>query len=116
NQHIRQLAAVEARSLVGKFWGKDNAPSQIPDNVKAQIRESVLQSATQDSSSVVRHSAARLAAAIARVDLPQGHWLELPNITLQASASQKVDDRECGTYLLYTLLETLADVVVDRWR
>ena len=116
NQHIRQLAAVESRSLVGKFWGRDNAQSQIPDNVKVQIRESLLQSATQDSVPVVRHSAARLAATVARIDLPQGFWLDLPNITIQAAASSNVDERECGTYLLFTLLETLADIVADRWR
>ncbi|TGZ78217.1 putative importin beta-4 subunit [Ascodesmis nigricans] len=116
NEHVRQLAAVEARSLVPKFWGKDNAPSKIPDDVKSQIRDSLLQSSTQDASSVVRHSAARVVATIAKIDLPQGSWLDLTTIVSQAAQSEKPEDREVGTYLIYTMLETLAEIVSDRWR
>ncbi|KAI5778145.1 armadillo-type protein [Geopyxis carbonaria] len=116
DHRVRQLAAVEARSLIAKFWGKDNARPKITDDVKAQIRESLLVSATQDDSPIVRHSAARVVAGIARIDLPGGAWQNLPSIVTQAASSDKVGDREVGTYLLYTLLETLADVVADKWR
>lgn len=117
NQHLRQLAAVEARSLVPKYWGhKNNAASKIGDDVKAHIKESLLQSATQDSAPIVRHSAARVVSAIAKIELPAGLWLDLPGILTQAAGSAKVDDREVATYILYTLLDSLEDDIASRWR
>lgn len=112
--NVRQLAAVEARSLIAKFWGRNNSASKISDDVKAQIRDSLLQSASQDSASSVRHSAARVIAAIAKIDLPQGVWTELTGVITSACTSEKPEDREVGTYLIYTLLETLAETVVER--
>jgi hypothetical protein len=117
NQHLRQLAAVEARTLVSKFWGiKNNVAPKITDDVKNEIRESLLHSATSDTLVAVRHSAARVVAAIAKIELPAGLWQELPGILTQAATSQKADDREVGIYLLYTLLDTLEDAVAGRWR
>jgi hypothetical protein len=117
NANLRQLAAVEARSLVAKFWGhRNNAPSKLADDVKLQIKESLLQSATQDEVPIVRHSAARVVSAIARIELPVGLWQDLPGILLQAANSPKSDDREVATYVLYTLLETLEENMVSRWK
>jgi hypothetical protein len=117
NQNVRQLAAVEARSLVPKFWGvKNNSTPKIPDDVKSQIRNSLLESATDDSFPFVRHSAARVISAIAKIELPAGLWADLPGNLIQAAASPKADDREIGTYILYTLLETLEDNVASRWQ
>jgi HEAT repeat protein len=117
NANLRQLAAVEARSLVGKFWGhRNNAPSNLGDDVKQQIKESLLLSATQDEVPIVRHSAARVVSAIARIELPVGLWQDLPGILLQAAGSPKSDDREVATYVLYTLLETLEENMASSWK
>ena len=115
DQALRQLAAVEARTLVPKFWGiKNNALPKLPDDVKQQIKESLLLSATQDEVPIVRHSAARVVSAIARIEIPNGLWQDLPGVLSQAARSQKVDDREVATYVLYSLLDTLEDEMANR--
>jgi HEAT repeat protein len=116
DQALRQLAAVEARSLVPKFWGiRNNAPPKLPDDVKLHIKEALLQSATQDTVPLIRHSAARVVSAIAKIELPAGLWQELPGILTQAARSQKAEDREVATYILYTLLDTLEEQIAGRW-
>ncbi|CCX30995.1 armadillo-type protein [Pyronema domesticum] len=117
DERLRQLSAVQARTLVAKFWGvKNNAPSKIPDDVKAQIKEALLVSATQDTVTNIRHSSARVVSAIAKIELPAGLWQELPATLAQAATSQKVEDREVSTYILFTLLETLEDEIANRWK
>lgn len=99
---MRQLAAVEARSLVAKHWVSVQAD-------KPQIREQLLRSTLAESSSLVRHSVARIISAIAKIDLNDGEWTDLPNMLVQAAGSGNKDEREVGTYVLFTILETLED-------
>ncbi|PNS15065.1 hypothetical protein CAC42_2294 [Sphaceloma murrayae] len=104
NGQLRQLAAVESRKLVSKHW------AAVPEGDKAQIRQSLLQSTLSEEQSLARHSKARVVAAIASVDLPDGQWTDLPNILQQASTSQEARHREVGIYIIYTLLETMPDM------
>lgn len=113
NPQLRQLAAVEARSLVPKFWGGKKGPKVAPE-LKQQIRDSLLQSTIAEENSLVRHSSARVISAIAKIDLANGEWTNLPQFLSQAATSAKATDREVGVYILYTLLETLEEAVSDR--
>ncbi|KAF8471306.1 putative importin beta-4 subunit [Kalaharituber pfeilii] len=114
DQNLRQLAAVEARSLVPKFWGGKKGESKIAPELKAQLREIILQSTIAEANPLARHSSARVISAIAKIDLPNREWANLPQILHQAATSNKASDREVGVYILYTLLETLEEAVSDR--
>lgn len=100
---IRQHAAVEALRLVPKHW------EALPGDQKPQIRDHILKAAMQESDKLVRHSDARVISAIAKIDLEDGEWADLPNLLLQASTSKEVQHREIGIYILFTLLETVGD-------
>lgn len=107
---MRQLAAVEARLIVGKFWEKQ------PKDVKVQLRDALLQTAINEQQTLVRHSVARVISEIARIDLAEEDWTELIAFLFQASSSAKAVDRETGTYILFTVLESLEDDIVQQWR
>ena len=101
--NLRQLAAVESRSLVTKHWVKVQADQ------KPQIREQLVRSTLGEGSSLVRHSVARIISAIAKIDLNDGEWADLPNFLIQAAGSGNKDERSVGTYILFTILETLGE-------
>ncbi|KAK2736910.1 hypothetical protein FQN57_000513 [Myotisia sp. PD_48] len=103
NVDLKQLAAVESRSLVAKHWLK------IPSEQKPQIREQLLRSALNESAPLVRHACARIVSAVAKIDLNDGEWGELPQFLLQAATSAKQEERAVGTYILFTILETLGE-------
>ncbi|PYI29502.1 importin beta-4 subunit [Aspergillus indologenus CBS 114.80] len=107
--NLRQLAAVEARSLVVKHW------VAVQANQKPQIREQLLRSALGEASSLVRHSVARVISAIAKIDLNDGEWAELPNFLLQAASSGNKEERAVGVYILLTILETLGDAFEEKF-
>ncbi|KAI9730105.1 MAG: hypothetical protein M1834_006097 [Cirrosporium novae-zelandiae] len=98
---LRQLAAVEARSLVSKHW------KSIPAEQKPEIRTRLLEATVQEQKPVVRHADARVVSAIAKIDFDSGEWGELPGHLRDAAISPKVQEREVGVYILYTLLETM---------
>lgn len=101
---LRQLASVEVRKLVGKHW------NAINEAQKPQLRTQLLQSTTDEQQQLARHSKARVIAAIAKVDLEDGQWADLPAILQQAATSSTARHREVGVYIIYTLLETMPDV------
>lgn len=101
---LRQLASVEARKLVAKHW------ANVPEAQKPQLRDSLLQSTINDEKQLPRHSKARVIAAIAKIDLEDGQWTELPGILQQAATSETARHREVGVYIIYTLLETMPDM------
>lgn len=97
NTAVRQLAAVEAKKLVPKFWSESFAP---------QIRSSLLQSALAEPDAKTRHASARLISAIGRIYMKNGTWPELPLFCEQASISPRASDREIGLYIIYSIFET----------
>ncbi|EEH47462.2 uncharacterized protein PADG_03546 [Paracoccidioides brasiliensis Pb18] len=103
DQNLRQLAAVESRSLVNKHWLK------IAGEQKPHIREQLLRAALGEGGPLVRHSCARIISAIAKIDLEDGQWADLPAFLLQAAVSPKADERATGIYILFTILETLGE-------
>ena len=100
---LRHLAAVEARKLVSKHW------AAVPEAQKPQLRESLIQSTTNEEQQLARHSKARVVAAIAKFDLEDGQWGELPGMLQQAATSNVARHREVGVYIIYTLLEASPD-------
>lgn len=101
---LRQLASVEARKLVHKHW------AAVPEEQKPQLREQLLKSTIDEEKQLARHSKARVIASIAKVDLDEGKWQELPGILQQAATSETAHHREVGIYIIYTLLETMPDM------
>jgi len=107
---LKQLAATQARPLVAKQWIK------IPDDQKKSARSQLFQATMAEQHALTRHSAARLVSAIAKVDLDDGEWAELPNLLLQASTGSNAHERAVGVYLLYSLLETMGDSFSDKFK
>ncbi|OQO11235.1 hypothetical protein B0A48_05491 [Cryoendolithus antarcticus] len=104
---IRQLASIEARKLVQKHWTK------IPEDQKPQLRQTLLQSTIDEEQQLARHSKARVIAEIAKIDLEDGQWADLPGILNNAATSGNVRHREVGVYIIYTLLEASPDMFQD---
>jgi hypothetical protein len=107
---LRQLAAVEARGLVGKFWLK------LPANQKPQIREQLLRGTMSSNSELVRHAIARIVSSVAKIDLEDGEWADLPNFLLQAAQSGNKDERAIGVYIFFTILESLGEGFEDKFQ
>ncbi|TKA52554.1 hypothetical protein B0A49_12958, partial [Cryomyces minteri] len=78
-----------------------------------QIRNQLLQSTLNEENTLVRHSSARVITAIAKIDLEDGEWADLPGYLQQAATSPTVRHREVGVYIIYTLLETMSDMFSD---
>jgi importin-4 len=105
---VRQQAAVEALRLAPKHW------AALPAGTKPAIREQLLQSTLREQKQLVRHSSARVIAAIAKIDLEDGEWDTLPGLLAQASTSKEAAHREVGVYILFTLLEVAGDIFEDK--
>lgn len=63
---------------------------------------------------LVRHSSARIIAAIAKIDLEDGEWTTLPDLLAQAATAAEVSHREVGIYILFTLLEIAGDTFEEK--
>ncbi|KAB2572334.1 HEAT domain-containing protein [Lasiodiplodia theobromae] len=109
DQALRQLAAVEARKLVGKHW------ASLPDQQKPEIRNQLLQSTMNQEVTLVRHSSARVVAAIAKNDLEDGQWADLPQTLHQAAGSDVARHREVAVFMIYTLIETMGDLFSENF-
>lgn len=107
---LKQLAATQARPLVPKQWTK------TPEAQRQSARSQLFQATMSESHSLARHAAARLISAIAKVDLEDGEWADLPGLLQQAATSSNAAERAVGVYLLYSLLETMGDGFSDKFK
>lgn len=57
----------------------------------------------------MRHSAARVIAAIATIEIPLGNWPQLLPFLDQTAGSPQVTHREVGVYILFTVLENIVE-------
>lgn len=105
---LRQLAAIEARKLILSYW------DDLDANLKTQIRSALFQSTLQEPVAIVRHASSRVISEIAKLDLPNNEWAELPLYIQKAATSSSVNEREVGTYLLYSMLEQMDALVADK--
>lgn len=99
---LKQLAAVEARKLVGTKW------ETVDASLKPEIRKSLLQNTFTQSSPLIRHSSARVVAAIGEYDLQDDSWNDLLPTLVNAVNELNAQTKEMAVYTLYTLLETRA--------
>ncbi|KAJ3520507.1 hypothetical protein NM688_g9152 [Phlebia brevispora] len=108
-QAVRQLAAVELRKRVssqtGDLWLQ--VPVEQRNEIKGKLPELIL----AESSNLVRHSTARVIAAIASIEVPLDQWNELLPFLEQTCRSPNVAHREVAVYILYTVLENIIDGV-----
>ena len=59
------------------------------------------------SRNLVRHSISRVIAVIAFIEVPQNTWPSLLPFLQQSCTSQQVVHREVGSYILFTVLESI---------
>ena len=107
---LRQLAATQARTLVPKHW------KSISTDQKSQVRQQLLQGTLQEPEQLVRHAASRVITAIAKIDLENGEWQDVFSVLLRAANSPSVRQREVGTYLLFTSLESIGEALMHRFQ
>ena len=100
---LRQLAATQARSLIPRHWAK------IPDSHKPEVRSRLLESSLHEQNRTVRHATARVIAAIAKTDVADGEWADLPGQMVRVVRSSGAQEREVGTYILFSILEDMAE-------
>jgi hypothetical protein len=106
--HLRQLAAVEARSLVHKHWNALQAD-------KKSLRTQLLTATMAEDVQLVRHAASRVISAIAKIELADGEWADLPPFLQRAATSGTAREREVGTFILFTTIETMGDGFMDKF-
>lgn len=109
DQHIRQLSGVEARKLVARFWEDDS----LSDDVKKQIRQSLLVSTGSEPDPLQRHTSSRVISAIAQLDVDENKWPELMPALYNGAKSNDASQREVFVYILYTLLDAGIDTVIN---
>jgi hypothetical protein len=81
----------------------------VPDAHKPQIRNHLLQATLHEDKAILRHKAARVVAAIAKVDSEDGQWADLPSIMIKGCQSGDAKQREVASYILFTILDAMAD-------
>lgn len=107
---FRQLAAVEARTQLEKQWAH-----QTPAAQKPAIREQLLRSTLGERTPLVRKSLASVISTVARIDIDDGEWAELPGILVQAAGSPRADERAVGVYILFAILDTLGEGFAEKF-
>ncbi|KAK9452037.1 armadillo-type protein [Limtongia smithiae] len=101
SQQIRQLAAVEVRKRILPYW------ETLDGALRSQIRSSIVQSTLNEPAAIVRHASSRVISEIAKLDMPNNEWPELPAYVHKAATSTSANEREIGVYILYSLLENM---------
>ncbi|KZT21128.1 ARM repeat-containing protein [Neolentinus lepideus HHB14362 ss-1] len=108
---VRQLAGVEIRKRVinnsGALW------IEVPQNQRDEIKSQLFGLTLNEPSKIVRHSTARVVAAIATIEVPLGTWPELLPFLYQTASSSQVSHREVGIYVLYTVLENIIEAFTN---
>jgi hypothetical protein len=83
--------------------------ADLPEDQKNALRNQLFQFTLNEDVTLTRHSAARVIAAIAAQDLPDGEWADLGGYLQQAATSPTARHREVGTYIIWTTLESVGD-------
>ena len=63
----------------------------------------------------MQHSIARIITSIAKIDLENEEWQDLPGLLVQAASSPDAKHREVGLYIIYVLIETMGDFFVENF-
>ena len=105
----RQLAATQAKPLVSKHW------KNLPPEEKSRYRQQLLQGILDEEDQLIRHAAARVVTAVAKIDVENGEWLDIFDVLLRASGSSQVRQRQVGTFLLFSALESMGEEMKTRF-
>jgi len=97
---VRQQAAVQAARLVPKHW------SNVPKDTKPAVRQHLVQTTMKEQNAACRHAESRVIAAIAALDLEDNEWPDLLPALFTLVGSNDVPQREVGSYIMFSLLET----------
>ena len=92
-----------------KLW------TNISETARNDARRALLANILEEKTQLVRHSTARVISAIAKIDLEDGEWMDLPGIMQSEAISSNVQHREVSTYILFTILESMADGFMDKF-
>ena len=92
-----------------KHWKK------LPNEQKANFRQHLLQGTLQEEEHIVQHAAARVIVSIAKIDIENGEWEDFLDILLRAANNPDPRQRDVGTFLLFTSLESLGDSMMPRF-
>jgi len=119
---VRQLSAVELRKRVehksGFLWTsldklqRDEIKAKLPEVIVAEPQFVVFEIISVhvvhfSFRKLVRHSSARVVAAIAAIEFQDGTWPELLPFLHRSCTSSNVSHREVGSYILFTVLENI---------
>lgn len=108
---VRQLAASQARALVPKHW------KSLAEVQRSQFRGQLLRGTLLEKDKRVQHATARVIVAIAKIDIENGQWMELPDVLLEvAHNSQDPQPRQVSTYILSVSLENLGPSLMFKFR
>ncbi|KDQ49200.1 hypothetical protein JAAARDRAFT_43038 [Jaapia argillacea MUCL 33604] len=111
SESVRQLAAVEMRKRVmansGDFW------LQVPQSDREQMKAKLPELTLSESNNLVRHSTARVVAAIATIEIPTGTWPQLLPFLEHTATSPQASHREVGVFVLYAVLENIIEAFQD---
>lgn len=96
---LKQLSGVEARKLIPKHW------KSLDEATKTQIKGSLLQTAFSEPKEIIRHSNARVIAAIGTEELEENKWPDLVPNLIQAASGDDAQTRLTSSFVLLSLLE-----------
>lgn len=74
-----------------------------------------MQGTLQEEEQLIRHAAARVITAVAKIDLENNEWLDVFDVLLRAASNPDPRQRGVGTYLLFTSLESIGEAMVHRF-
>lgn len=100
DDQLKQLASVEARKLVLNKW------EDVDETLKPDIRNAMLSNTFTQPNKLIRHSSARVVAAIAEIDLDNDKWPDLLSVLIDKVHSPELVTREMAVFTLFILLET----------
>ena len=88
----------------------------LPANQKPHIRNQLLQATLNEQTPLQRHSSARVISEIAKIDIENGEWADLPALMQHAASTPNPQQREVSVYILFTILESLGDGFMHRFQ
>eukprot|EP00164_Ancoracysta_twista_P002896 GFYU01003852.1.p1 GENE.GFYU01003852.1~~GFYU01003852.1.p1 ORF type:complete len:393 (-),score=148.17 GFYU01003852.1:225-1313(-) len=106
---VRQLSAVLLRMKIPKLW------TQLPEQVKATIKSTVLQQVIQEPESIVRKATCTFISVIGKFEVPNNSWPELMPMLFQMSQSPEETTREVGITLFSNLTDHIGDKLVQHF-
>ncbi|PVV00661.1 hypothetical protein BB560_004946 [Smittium megazygosporum] len=102
---VRQLAAVELRKRIIKFW------EQVDEQTKTSIRAHLINQIQVETDSLTRNALARVISKIGQIDLPLNTWPDLLEFLYNGCLSQNVALRETCVLVLDSLLEATPEAL-----